>query len=82
VARLRLAPVQRAPAPGCFITLFSKHGFGGGVEELLLADMSLQTASSLAAGNLVMLTNIGVSSSGELLNCNAFDVAHPQQGGC
>ena len=29
----------------------------------------------LAAGNLVMLTNIGVSSSGELLNCNAFDVS-------
>ena len=29
----------------------------------------------LAAGNLVLLTNIGVSSSGELLNCNAFDVA-------
>lgn len=29
----------------------------------------------LAAGNLVLLTNIGVSSSGELLNCNAFDVS-------
>ncbi|KAI3433843.1 hypothetical protein D9Q98_003646 [Chlorella vulgaris] len=29
----------------------------------------------LAAGNLVLLTNIGVSSSGELLSCNAFDVA-------
>lgn len=29
----------------------------------------------LAAGNMVLLTNIGVSSSGELLNCNAFDVS-------
>ncbi|KAL4424467.1 hypothetical protein ABPG77_006405 [Micractinium sp. CCAP 211/92] len=29
----------------------------------------------LSAGNLVLLTNIGVSSSGELLNCNCFDVA-------
>ncbi|PSC67080.1 putative amino-acid acetyltransferase chloroplastic isoform X1 [Micractinium conductrix] len=29
----------------------------------------------LAAGNLVLLTNIGVSSAGELLNCNSFDVA-------
>lgn len=29
----------------------------------------------LAAGNLVLLTNIGVSSSGELLSCNAFDVS-------
>lgn len=29
----------------------------------------------LAAGNLVLLTNVGVSSSGELLNCNAFDVS-------
>ena len=29
----------------------------------------------LAADNLVLLTNIGVSSSGELLNCNAFDVS-------
>ena len=29
----------------------------------------------LAAGNLVLLTNIGVSSAGELLNCNSFDVS-------
>ena len=29
----------------------------------------------LVAGNLVLLTNIGVSSSGELLNCNVFDVS-------
>lgn len=29
----------------------------------------------LSAGNLVLLTNIGVSSSGELLNCNCFDVS-------
>ncbi len=31
----------------------------------------------LSAGNLVLLTNIGVSSSGELLNCNCFDVRPP-----
>lgn len=31
----------------------------------------------LAAGNIVLLTNIGVSSAGELLNCNAFDVRPP-----
>lgn len=31
--------------------------------------------AQLASGNLVLLTNIGVSSSGELLNCNAFDVS-------
>ena len=29
----------------------------------------------LAAGNIVLLTNIGVGSAGELLNCNAFDVS-------
>lgn len=36
----------------------------------------------LAAGNMVLLTNIGVSSSGELLNCNAFDVSHAQGCSC
>ncbi|RMZ56211.1 hypothetical protein APUTEX25_002401 [Auxenochlorella protothecoides] len=29
----------------------------------------------LAAGAIVVLTNIGVTSSGELLNCNVYDVA-------
>jgi acetylglutamate kinase len=29
-------------------------------------------AQQLSAGNLVLLTNIGVSSSGDLLNRNAF----------
>lgn len=28
----------------------------------------------LAAGNVVLLTNVGVSAAGELLNCNAYDV--------
>ncbi len=36
----------------------------------------------LAAGNLVLLTNVGVSSSGELLNCNAFDVSSCIVGVC
>ena len=31
--------------------------------------------SQLDAGNIVLLTNVGVSASGELLNCNAYDVA-------
>ena len=29
----------------------------------------------LDAGNIVLLTNVGVSASGELLNCNSYDVA-------
>jgi len=29
----------------------------------------------LDAGNIVLLTNVGVSGSGELLNCNSYDVA-------
>ena len=41
---------------------FSKHGFGGDVEELLLADMSLQTASSQASTGrmLSMLQTAGL----------------------
>ena len=31
--------------------------------------------TQLDAGNIVLLNNVGVSASGELLNCNAFDVA-------
>ncbi len=31
----------------------------------------------LQAGNVVLLTNVGVSAAGELLNCNAFDVSWP-----
>ena len=29
----------------------------------------------LSSGNIVLLTNIGVSASGELLNCNVYDVS-------
>ena len=29
----------------------------------------------LAAGNIVLLTNVGVSAAGELLNCNAYDAS-------
>lgn len=29
----------------------------------------------LQAGNIVLLTNVGVSAAGELLNCNAYDVS-------
>lgn len=31
-------------------------------------------SQQLAAGAIVLLTNIGLSASGELLNCNAYDV--------
>jgi hypothetical protein len=31
--------------------------------------------AQLEAGNIVLLTNIGISASGELLNCNVYDVS-------
>lgn len=46
-------------------------GFMGQVRFVQQEAISRQ----LDAGNIVLLTNIGVSASGELLNCNAFDVA-------
>ena len=49
MAWLRVAPVQRAPEPGCFFNLMSKPGFDGALEELFLADMSMQNATSLAS---------------------------------
>lgn len=36
----------------------------------------------LEAGNIVLLTNVGVSASGELLNCNVYDVSWSFEQGC
>lgn len=36
-------------------------------------------AQQLQAGNIVLLTNVGVSAAGELLNCNIYDVSREQR---
>lgn len=47
------------------------YGYMGQVRFVQKDALSTQ----LDAGNIVLLNNVGVSASGELLNCNAFDVA-------
>lgn len=46
-------------------------GFMGQVRSI----QSQAIKQQLDAGNIILLTNIGVSAGGELLNCNSYDVA-------
>lgn len=66
-----LSPSTAELAPPLTTSAYRPAGQMGQVRFVQRAAVEQQ----LSAGNLVLLTNIGVSSSGELLNCNAFDVS-------
>lgn len=62
---------------GNYVTA-KRRGIVGGVDFGLMGQVRFvqreAVQQQLDGGNIVLLTNVGISASGELLNCNAFDV--------
>ena len=75
-------PVSFAPAvsvvSGNFVTA-KRRGIVGGVDFGSMGQVRFVQRDAvirqLDASNIVLLTNIGVSSNGDMLNCNSYDVA-------
>jgi len=63
---------------GNFVTA-KRRGIVNGTDFGLMGQVRFVQRDSLRrqldAGNIVLLNNVGVSASGELLNCNVYDVA-------
>ena len=63
---------------GNFVTA-KRRGIVGGVDFGYMGQVRYVQREAvirqLDAGNIVLLTNVGASSSGDMLNCNSYDVA-------
>jgi len=73
----QFAPAVQVVA-GNYVTA-KKRGIVNGVDFGLMGQVRFVQADAISkqleAGNVVLLNNIGISASGELLNCNVYDVA-------
>jgi amino-acid N-acetyltransferase len=75
-------PLSFAPAvqvvSGNFVTA-KRRGIVGGIDFGYMGQVRFvqreAVRQQLDAGNIVLLTNVGVTAGGDLLNCNSYDVA-------
>jgi amino-acid N-acetyltransferase len=73
----QFAPAVQVVA-GNYVTA-KKRGIVNGIDFGLMGQVRFVQADAISkqleAGNVVLLNNIGISASGDLLNCNVYDVA-------